>query len=293
MPKHLETLLTTAGIPADDVAQILAVPEAEQETFDVKPFADKIKTNYQTQLQNDPAFFEGLTPEKLPIDTKKKLENSAFGRASKIVVDKFIKGIGMTDADYQDLPQETKDKIELLIPAIAEKWTKTKSGDKQIQEQLIEARRQLEKYGPDYEQTVASKFENEANQKINNTILRANLIGELSALEGLKIPAADLAKTAEDILLSRYGYERVGDFTIELRQKANPQMKVLKDNSSQELSLREALQQLATERNWIAEEKTESKGSGVVKVEPNKNGQLQMVAPHLRDKISKKIQAEA
>lgn len=293
MPSHIETLLTAIGVPAEDAATIIALPEAEQAAFDVKPYAEKVRNNYQTQLQNDPAFFNDLTLEKLPADVKKKVENAGFGRASKIVTDKFLKGIGMTEADYADLPQETKDKIELLIPAIAERYTKTKAGDKETQGQLIEARKKLEEY-EGYEEKVKTKYEADANEKINSAIFRANLIGELSAIPGLKIPAADIAKAAEDILNGKYAFQRVGDFSIELRQKSNPQMKVLKDNSSHELTLKEALTQIATDRGWVAEDSDDgNKGSGKIKVEPGKDGKLNMIAPHLRDKISKKIAAEA
>lgn len=288
--KHIETLLTSVGVPAEEAATIANLPEAEQETYDVTPIVGKIKTNYQTQLQNDPQFFSDLTVEKLPVDTRKKIENASFGRASKIVVDKFLKGIGMSEADYADLPQETKDKIELLIPAIAEKYTKNKSGDKELQQQLIDARKQLEGYDG-IEDRLKGEYETKANQTIASTILKLNLVGELASIPGLKIPANDLAPIAEGILLSKYGFERVGDVGVELRRKDNPQMKVLKDGSSQELTLKEALQQIAKDRNWTAEESAdEKKGSGKVEIKPDKSGTLQM-STHVAEKINKKIAA--
>ncbi len=72
-------------------------------------------------------------------------------------------------------------------------------------------------------------------------------------------------------------------------------MKVLKDGTSQELSLKDALINIATERGWIAEEgdddEGEKKGGGKVTIKPQ-GGKLKMVAPHLQDKISKKIASE-
>lgn len=291
MPKHLESLLTSAGLPAEDAARILAVPEAEQETFDVKPFADKIKTNYQTQLQNDPAFFSELTIEKLPADVKKTIESGQYARATNVTKEKIAKALGFSTEEIKDLQADEFKALDYYIPAILDKWTKNKSGDKETQAQLIEARKQLEKYGPDYETNIAAKYETEANAKIKSTIFRANLIGELSAIPGLKIPAADIAKAAEDILTGKYAFEMVSDFAVELRRKDNPQMKVLKDNSSQELTLREALQQIAKDRNWASEEsKDDGKGSGKVKIEPGKDGKLSMVVPpHLQGKIGNHI----
>lgn len=291
MPSHIETLLTTVGVPAEDIAAVTGLKDTD--TFDPKPIVDKVKSSFQTQFQNDPTFFEGLTVEKLPPQTRKKLDDNAFGRAQGIATQKVLKAFGMSEADYADLPEETREKFESLIPAIAEKYTKTKSGDKETQAQLIEARKQLEKYGPDYEKTIEEKAKTEANKTISAAIFNASLVGELSSIAGLKIPAGDIAATASQIIQSKYGFERIGDYGIELRQKANPNMKVLKNNSSQEMTLKEALTEIATERGWIDIKDPEGgKGGGTVTITPGKDGTLKMVPPHLQDKIGKKIAAE-
>jgi len=291
MPKHIVDLLTNLGVSPEDAQKIDSLPEADQGTFDPKPYAEKVKTGYKTQFENDPEFFTDKTLEKLPVEVKKKLESSQFGRAAKIVTDKLLKGLGMTEADLEDLPAETKDKIESLIPVIAERYTKTKTGDKKLQEDLIAARKQLEGF-EGIEEKFKTKYEGESNAKITAAIFNAALIGELSSIQGLKISAGDIAATANQILQSKYSFERVGDYSVELRQKANPQMKVLKNGSSHELTLKDALTEIATERGWI-EKKTEAQsGSGVIKVTPD-NGTLKMVvAPHIQEKISKKIAAE-
>jgi hypothetical protein len=204
--------------------------------------------------------------------------------------DKFLKGLGMSDADIADLTDEQREKLEQFIPAVTEKYAKTKAGDKQLQQDLIEARKKLEGYDG-YEDKIKVKYETESNQKIAAAIFRANLIGELSRIPGLKISASDIAKTADEIVNSKYAFERVGDFGVELRQKANPQMKVLKDNSSHELTLSEALLEIAKERKWVEEEQEQKKGGGTIKITPDKNGALSMVPPHLQDRISSKIGA--
>lgn len=292
MPSHVETLLTTLGIPAEDASKIISLPEAEQATFDSKPYAEKVRTNYQTQFQNDPAFFSDMTIEKLPPDVKKRIEGSQFARAANIARDRLLKGLGFTEADYADFTDEQKKEIDLFVPAIVDKYTKTKAGDKQMQADLQEARRKLEAFGPEYEAGIKTKYETEANQKITAAIFNANLIGELSAIPGLKIAASDISKTASDLLQSKYGFELIGS-TVELRQKANPALKVLKEGSSKELTLKEALSDIATERGWIEKEAGEGKGSGKVTIAPNGKGELAMVPPHLQDKISNKIKAEA
>lgn len=292
---HIEALLTGVGLPAEDIAAVMSLTEDKVPTFEAKPYLDKVKNNYSTQLQNDPAFFNDLTLEKLPAEVKKKVESAQYGRAANIVRQKFLKALGLTEADYADLPEDQQKELESFIPAMAEKFAKTKAGDKQLQNDLIAARKELEKFAG-LEETLKTKYEGETAKQIAATIFNANLIAELSAIEGLKIPAADLAKTAADTILSKYGFEKVGEFGVELRQKSNPQMKVLKNGSSQELTLKEALTELATERNWLDKEaKDDKKGKGkvTVGVDPSKDGLKAVVAPHLQDKISKKIAAEA
>jgi len=294
MPNPIEVLLTSIGITPEDATKIVSLPDAEKETFDAKPYVEKVRGNFKTQLQNDPTFFEGLTAEKLPPDIVKKIEKDQFFRANNIMKGKLTKGLGLTDADLADLTDEQKEKLESYVSAVAEKFVKTKAGDKQIQAELIEARKKLEAFDG-LEDRVKTKYETESNQKINSAIFNAVLLGELSSIDGLKIAASDIAPVANGILQSKYGFERVGDYNIELRQKANPTMKVLKDGTSHEMTMKDALIAIATERGWIAEkeegEDEKETGSGKFKVK-NSGGKLKMVAPHLQDKISKKIAAE-
>ena len=292
MPKHIDDILIAAGIPAEDVVKLNTLPEADQATFDAKPYVDKVRTNYSTQLANDPAFFTDLTLDKLPPEVKKKVESAQYGRAANITRDKFLKGLGMTEADIADLPEDQREKLELFIPAVTEKYSKTKAGDKQLQNDLIAARKELEKFDG-YEDKMKLKYDTEYNDKYTAAVLNSALLGELSSIPGLKINAADIAKTAHDLLNNKFDFERIGDFGVELRQKGNKAMKVLKPNSSHELTLKDALLEIATERGWIqTQQDTGGKGSGVVAATVTPvNGKLTL-PPHLADKISQNIAIE-
>lgn len=296
MPSPVEIILTAIGIPAEDVTKIVALP-ADDATFDAKPYTEKVAGNYKTQLQNDPNFFNDLTLEKLPAEVVKKVESAQFQRSANIMKGKLMKGLGFTEADLADLTDEEKDKLENYVTGLANRFVKTKAGDKQIQQELIDTRKKLEAFDG-IEEKLKTKFQTESDQKINSAIFSAALLGELSSISGLKIAASDIARTASEVLLSKYGFERVGEFGIELRNKTNPTMKVLKDGTSHEKTLKDALKEIATERGWIAEDDGEgddgdgkAKGSGKIIVKPG-GGKLKMVAPHLQDKISKKIAAE-
>lgn len=297
MPTPVETLLGSLGLPQEDVTKITTIPEADQPAFDPKPYADKVKTNYGTQFQNDPAFFNEITIDKLPASVKKQMESTQYARATNVSKEKIAKALGFSEAEIADLATDDYKALDYYVPAILEKWTKTKSGSKETQDQLIAERRKNEeyakKYGGDYEKEIETKYQTAADQRVTSAILNASIIGELSAIPGFKIAASDVGKTAYDILAAEYAFERVGDFSVGLRLKTNPTMKVLKPNSSEELTLKEALVEIATKRGWVeTKPAAPGTGSGTVKIEPTKNGTLAMMPPHLQDKISKKIAAE-
>lgn len=296
MPTPVETILETIGIPADDITKISALTEDEVKTFDAKPYAEKVKSNYQTQFKNDPSFFTDIKLENLAPDVRKQIESGQYARATNVAKEKIAKALGFSADEIKDLEADDYKALDFYVPAITEKWTKTKSSDKEVQSQLIAERKKNEelqtKFGADYEKNIETKYQTQAEQKVTAAIFNASLIGELSTIPGLKIAAADIAKTANDILQSKYSFQRVGDYSVELRQKANPEMKVLKTGSSQELTLKEALHDIATERGWVEKEKEGGSGGGTVKIEPGKDGVLHMVAPHVQDKISKKIAAQ-
>lgn len=292
MPKHIETILSSVGIPTEDVAKIIAASDDDQ--FDIKPITEKIKSNYQTQFQNDPAFFNDLTLEKLPADIKKKLESGQYARATNVAKEKIAKALGFTSEEIKDLEADDFKALDFYVPAIAEKWTKNKSGDKELQQQLIETRKKLESFDG-IEEKLKTKYESETNQRISDVIFNAVVVSELSSIPGLKISAADIAATANNILKSEFAFERVGDFSVELRQKSNPTMKVLKGNTSQELTIKEAIQEIAEKRGWVDKKDDDTSddktGSGKVIIKPEK-GKLTMIAPHLEKKMKDKIASE-
>lgn len=289
MASHLETLATAVGVPAEDIQAVTALKDTD--TFDPKDIVEKVRGSYKTQFQNDPEFFKDITPDKLPEPTRKKFETEQFGRATGIVKQKFQKILGLTDDDLANLTDEQKNKWEELVPAMASLWTtnNSKGGDKVTQQRLIDTIKQVEALQAE-NGNLKTKYETEYGEKMNGALFSAALIGELSQLD-LKIPAADIAATANSLLLSKYGFAKVGDYGIELRQKAHPNMKVLQGNSSREMTLKDALTELATERGWLKEKKDEKGGGGTFKIEPGKGG-LNIIPPHLQGVIANKIASE-
>lgn len=292
MPSPTETILTTAGLPSEDVTKITTLSEEDQKTFDPTPYAEKIKANYQTQFKNDPTFFNDIKLENLTPEVRKQIESGQYARATNIAKEKLAKALGFTEDQIKDLQTEDYKSLDFYVPAIAERYAKTKAGDKQLQADLIEERKKNEGY-LGLEEKLKAKYEGETNLKITEVIKNAALISELSTIPNLKVKPSTLAREANEILTSKYAFERVSDYSVELRQKANPTMKVLKGQTSQELTLKDALTEIAIAEGWIEADKGDGKGSGKIPIVPGKDGTLQMVPPHLQDKFKKKIAEEA
>lgn len=296
MPKAIEIVLKSVGLPDEDVKKIAAIAD-DDTTFDANPFTEKIKGNYQTQFKNDPEFFKDITVETLPPSVKKAIESAQYARSTNESKGKIAKALGFDAEEIKDLESDDFKPLDRYISAITDKWTKSKSGSKEVQEQLIAERKKNEefvkKYGPDYEKEVETKYQKQSEEKETKAIISANMISELSAIPGLKVKASTLAREANDILNSKYAFERVGEYSVELRQKGNPAMKVLKNGSSEELTLKDALSEIAEKEGWIEKEKDSVKGSGTVTAVVPANGQLKMQAsPHVATAIQKKIDSE-
>jgi hypothetical protein len=289
MPSHLETLLTSVGVPAEDITAVQALKDTD--TFDPKPIVEKVSGSFKTKFQNDPTFFDQQTLDKLPVEVKKTIEKEQYGRAAGIVKQKVQKVLGLSDADIANMTTEQREKFEDFLPAALDVWTRQKSGDKNLQEEIIKLRKAHEDAQTEISSTK-TKYENEANTKISGALFNAALLGELSTIQGLKISATDIASTASSLLLSKYAFERVGDYGIELRQKDHPNLKALKGNTSQVMTLKDALAEIAAERGWIAAaDPDDKKGGGKFKVD-NKDGKLSIIPPHLQQAIGNKIAAE-
>lgn len=292
MPTHLETLAAAVGVPAEDLQTVASLKDTD--TFDPKPIVEKVKGNFKTQFKNDASFYEDLTADKLPEPVRKKFESDGYGRATGIVKQKFQKVLGLTDDDLSDMTEEQRSKFEEFVTAAATKYANGKAAgnsDKVTQQKLIEAIKKYEALEAE-NTTLKTKYEGEATAKINEALFTASMLGELATIPGLKISPSDIAGTAKSLLLSKYGYAKSGDYGIELRQKDHPNMKVLIGNSSKEMTLKDALLEIAKERGWIEEKTEDGKGGGKVVVVPGKAGTLNMIAPHLQSVIAKKIATE-
>jgi hypothetical protein len=267
--KQFETLLTAAGLPAEKVAELSAIPADQWEAFKPDDYVGLLRSGAETALKNDPKFWEGLDESNVNEGFKKKIEASQFGRAAGIAKQKVLKAFGMTEADLADLTAEEQAKYEIVISKAAEKYASSKVSDKQLQQDLLNERKKFEELTaslPEKETAYKTKLEGEYFDKTLGLLT----LGDLSKVEGLKSPVKYVLPTVLAELKETYDFEVKG-FDIKPLQKGT---KLSVIEGSKELSLTDLIDRIIT-RDKLAEPKVIKKEPiiGSVIIEP-KDGKL-------------------
>ncbi len=278
--EHLNNIITAAGIAKEDFDAILALP-ADAADFKPEDYVGKIKTNMETLVKNDPKFWEGLDENNVNDTLKKKIEAQQYGRASNIVKQKTLKALGLKEEDLKNLSEEDKKQFEVYVSKAAETFAATKTGDKEMQKQLQEARQKLEDLETDIP-TREGKIKQEYEAKYNNEKLDFIILAELGTLDNLKTPAKYLVDRLSKELKEENAFV-VNGLNANPKQKANPNLDILE--GSKVLTLKDLIVKKLTADGMIGEPAT-AKQSGTTKatVEPNGSGGL-AISSHIADKI--------
>src|SRR4051812_40104623 len=240
MQQHLEQVLTTAGLSADQVKALVELP-ADHKDFKADEYVTPIRTVVETGVKNDPKFYEGLNRDHFPKEFLQKLESDQYGRAVNVVKGNLIKAAGLTDAEFQALGEEGK-KIEVFTPAFIKKITEGKVGSTELQAKLIEANQKiqtLEGNVPELEKGFKTKYETQFNDEKGAFVVLASLSG----VTGLKVPPTYIAEKITAELRSKYHLGITG-VTGVIRQKDKTDLAVLTDNGTKELTLGGAIQEI-------------------------------------------------
>jgi hypothetical protein len=288
MQKHLEEVLTAAGLPADQVAALVALPD-DAKDFKPDTFVAPVRTTIETQVKNDPKFYEGLNKENLPKEFVKQLEQEQYGRAAVIVRGNMLKAVGLAEKDFEALGDEGK-KIEVFTPAFVKKLSEGKVTDKELQQKLIDANTkiaELEGATPQLEEKYKTQYEKQLSEEKTQFVVLASL----AQVQGLKAPANFIADKITARLRDKYAIVVTGLDAV-IRQKDKPDLKVLVDGKT-ELTLNDAIlaELKAVDLVIDPKKKTDKKdGTVVVEVEPGK-GDFKLNS-HVNDKISKRLAEE-
>lgn len=285
MQKHLEEVLTATGLPADQVKALVELPE-DTKDFKTDTYVGTIKTGVETGIKNDPKFYEGLNKENLPKEFLKTLESEQYGRAANILRTNVVKASGLSDKDFEALGEEGK-KIDVFTPAFIKKVTEGKVTDKELQQKLIDAHKELEELKaatPELEK----KYQGQADQKIAEFQISAAVLTTLASVQGLKAPAKYLNADVVRQLRGKYAFEIV-DGSVELRQKDKPTLKVLVDNK--ELTLAGAIGQIL-EADQLIDKKATTKTDTKIDINTDGNNGLK-ISKNVDDKIKNRIAQDA
>lgn len=287
---HLEQVATAAGLTPEAVKAIIELP-ADAKDFKTDEHVTTLHGVVGNALKNDPKFYEDLTVEKLPQPVQKALEQQQYGRAASIARTNMLKTAGLTEKDFEELGEEGK-KLDKFIPALMAKFSAGKITDKQLQEGLLKANQELEELrgqAPKLEE----KYKGEYETKVAGFQNSANVLATIAQVPGLKVPASLVGRAVQEKLASKYTLVLVNGST-ELRQLGKPELKVLVDNGTKELTLERAVTELLTEEKAIdaeAAKKHTKVETGETKIETDGKGGLK-VSTHVNGRLAKRLEQE-
>lgn len=280
--QHLNTLITASGLPEDDIATILALPE-DAKDFKPDDYQAKIRTSIETAVKNDPKFWEGLDENNVNEGFKKKIESQQYGRAAGVAKGKVLKALGITEEDLSDLTAEEKAKYEVVIAKAAEKFATNKSGDKETQKLLIEARKKLEELETDIP-VREGKIKQDYEKMMSDEKLDFIILAELAGIENLKAPASYLARELT-AALKEENYFVINGIKAQPKQKANPTLDMLE--GSKVLSLKDLIVKKLKADGLIDEkEPSGGKQGGKIKVDVDPDGKGGLaISSHIMEQI--------
>lgn len=286
--EHLNVLLNNLGLEPTDIEAIQGLEEGAEFTPD--DYVGKIISKSETAVKNDPKFWESLDENNVNEGFKKKIEAQQYGRAVNTVRQKTLKAFGLKDEDVADLSEEEKKNLEVFISKAAEKYSSTKVSDKQLQAELLEARKKYEELElkiPESEGKIKQDYEERFNNEKLDFILLAEL-AELSTTHKLKAPPAYLIKELAASLKDANAFVINGLKALP-KQKSNPSLDVVEGSkilTTKDLILKKLL------ADGLIEEADPNpqpgKGTFKARVEPDGAGKLGISADVLA-----KIQANA
>lgn len=288
MQKHLEEVLTAMGLPADQVKVLVQTPDNAPD-FKTDAFVAPVRANVETAVKNDPKFYETLDRKNLPVAFVKAFEQEQYGRAANIVRTNILKAVGLTDKDFDELGEDGK-KLELFAPAFAKKLAEGKVTDKELQNKLIEANKTIETLQGDVP-NLEKKYQDQYAAKLSEYEVQNGVLSSLATVQGLTVQPKYLLPTLMATLRSKYAFEVV-DGAVELRQKDKPTLKVLVNNGTKELTLKDAVTTILTDDNLIdLKKKTTIEHGKPIVVEHGEGGGLK-ISKHVNDKIAARLKEE-
>lgn len=177
----------------------------------------------------------------------------------------------------------------MFITKAAEKYATSKAGDKDLQQQLVSARKKLEELELDIP-AREGKIKQDFEAKFNDEKLDFIILAELATVANLKAPAQYLVQKLSAELREENAFVVEG-LKASPKQKANPALDVL--DGAKVLTLKDLIVRKLTADGLIeaAPDPTKLKQRTTVEVDPDGKGGLE-ISGHIAEKIKANTPAE-
>lgn len=284
--KHIDEVLTTAGLTADQVKALVELKE-DAADFKADAYTAPIRTAAETQVKNDPEFYKTINKENLPKDFLKTLESEQYGRAANIVRTQVLKAAGLAEKDFADLGEDGK-KIEVFTPAFMKKVSEGKVTDRELQQKLADAQTEIEALQAK-EPEIEKKHQTAAEQRIADFVFENKIVESIAEVKNLKVPPGYISSKVIDAVKEKFDFKVVGK-TVELLQKGKDLL-AMEDNKP--LKLAKAISDIITKELPEAVEKVRGTGSnsGKTGTVTGDKGELK-ISSHVHDKIQKRLEQD-
>lgn len=274
--QHVDQVLTAAGVSAEVLAELKALP-ADAADFTTDKYIAPVSLAFQTRLENDPEFLKKVnTLEKLPAEVKKSIESGQYGRFMNETKE-VLKAKGFTDDEIKDME---KLGLKGFLNAGLDGYSK-KSGAPEaltkVQQDLADALRQKTDLTANQQKLIDDAVNGEKS-KSDLRFERWATTNEINALEGAKIGDKVLKFAVAPSLVSGPIHEGVkAQYAVilnpeterfELKQKAHPELDAL-GSDGKKITYQQAAVAVAKNLNLVTEVAAEKVPAGkkVVKVD--------------------------
>lgn len=286
--EYLKPVLTGLGLDETKANELLNIPEDKQKDFKPDEILAEAKKTWETKLKNDPEFLGSLTEEVLPEPLLKSIENKQFGKASSMTRQHLMKQMGLSDTDFEDLGEEGK-KIQVFTKRAVEKFIAGKSTDEKLQQDLIAARKEVEKLKEE-EPVKLTELENKYKAENDSRMFEFIVLTNLANFKNLKVPVSYVVDKVTAKLKTAYAFE-VDGMEATPKQKNNPKLDVIV--GTDKLTLPKAIEKILTDDDLLQKETKPTKETGTVEidVDGSSSGGLK-ISSHIADKIKKNLELE-
>lgn len=286
--KHLEQVLTAAGLPAEKVTELMGLAE-DHADFKPEGYVEPVHKTVETKVINNPEFYAKISKESIPKEFLKQLEGEQYGRVANIVRDTMLKATGLSLEDFKELGDDGK-KIEVFTPAFVKKLNKGEISVQDLQKKLMEANTEVERL-KGLEPELDKKYKGQYDGQVAEFQFNGGVLAHLASVQGLTAPARYIVNDIASQLKAQYAFAIVNGAPV-LRQKANPELAVLINNGTQELTLGAAINKILTDDNLITKDKKLDKSSGGEKIDVGPEGGKLKMSKNVESKINKRIEED-